>query len=214
MSRRAAAKSNANESIDVDSVDDDDLVEEVEQAALDEWKKVGDMIMNDPDEFANDDEFDHKHKKDEALALKMKTYPGDVDIEYTDGFEDIFNKVPPGEGDETMSVKPWLGAIKEPVPCPKGVKKAPQEDFAIDWVYGYRSEESRMNLHYNLKGQLVYSAACLGIIYDYEKMTQIYFGGGKTKKGGRKQNDDSKDSHTDDVTALALSDSKKVVATG
>ena len=152
MSRRAAAKSNANESIDVDSIDDDDLVGEVEQAALDEWKKVGNILLNDPDEFANDDEFDHKHKKDEALALKMKQYPGDMDIEYTDGFEDIFNKVPPGEGDETMSVKPWLGAIKEPVPCPKGVKKVPQEDFTIDWVYGYRSEESRMNLHYNLKG--------------------------------------------------------------
>lgn len=84
-----------------------------------------------------------------------------------------------------------------------------------------------MNLFYNNKGQLVYPAACLGVVYDYENMAQSYFGGGETKvrkkdkdgneidtKGGRKQNDDSKDSHTDDVTALAVSKSKKLVASG
>lgn len=130
----------------------------------------------------------------------------------------IFKKIPPGEGDESMSVKPWLGAIKCPAKWEKKEKKiskkVPKEDFGMEWCYGYRTEETRMNLYWNNQGQLVYPAAAVGIIYDYEKMTQKFFGGGKTKKAGRKQNDDSKNSHTDDVTSLALSDSRKLVATG
>ena len=45
-------------------------------------------------------------------------------------------------------------------------------------------------------------------------MKQRYFGGGKTDFGGRKQLDESKDGHTDDVTALCLSSDRKVVASG
>lgn len=98
----------------------------------------------------------------------------------------LFEKVPPGEGDEFAAVKPWLGAIKEPKNHPKINKKAPAEDFAIDWVYGYRSEEARMNCAFNADGNAVYPAAALGIVFDYKNMTQKYFGGGKTDFGGRK----------------------------
>ena len=45
-------------------------------------------------------------------------------------------------------------------------------------------------------------------------MTQKYFGGGKTTFGGRKQDDESKDGHSDDVTALCVSFSRKMVASG
>jgi hypothetical protein len=45
-------------------------------------------------------------------------------------------------------------------------------------------------------------------------MKQQYFGGGLTSFGGRKQNDNSKDGHSDDVTALCLSHSRKMVASG
>lgn len=45
-------------------------------------------------------------------------------------------------------------------------------------------------------------------------MKQLYFGGGKTDFGGRKQDDESKDGHSDDVTALAMSFSRKMVASG
>jgi len=56
----------------------------------------------------------------------------------------------------------------------------------IDWVYGYRSEEARMNVQYNAEGNAVYPTAALGVVLNYKKMKQSYFGGGKTDFGGRK----------------------------
>jgi WD40 repeat protein len=60
----------------------------------------------------------------------------------------------------------------------------------------------------------VYPAAALGIIFDYKNMAQVYFGGGKTESGGRKQDDESVNGHSDDVTALCVSFSRKLVASG
>lgn len=126
----------------------------------------------------------------------------------------LFEKVPPGEGDEFAAVKPWLGAIKEPKDHPKPNKKAPAVDYKIDWVYGYRSEEARMNCQFSHSGKAVYATAALGVVFDYKKMEQLYFGGGKTDFGGRKQDDESKDGHSDDITALCMSFSRKMVASG
>lgn len=126
----------------------------------------------------------------------------------------LFEKVPPGEGDEFAAVKPWLGAIKEPKDHPKPNKKAPTVDYAIDWVYGYRSEEARMNCQFSHSGKAVYPTAALGVVFDYKEMKQLYFGGGKTDFGGRKQDDESKDGHSDDITALCMSFSRKMVASG
>ena len=85
---------------------------------------------------------------------------------------ELFETVAPGEGDEFMAVKPWLGAIKEPIPAPKiGAegKKKPKKEYEIDWVYGYRSEEARMNLFFNNAGDAVYPTAALGIIYNFKE---------------------------------------------
>ena len=135
-------------------------------------------------------------------------YPGEESQDYDDIMAALVDKVAPGEGDEFAAVKPWLGAIKEPTNHPKPSKKAPKEDYAIDWVWGYRSEEARMNCQFNHLGQAVYPTAALGVVFDYRKMKQSYFGGGKTDFGGRKQLDEAKDGHTDDVTALCLSSNR------
>lgn len=84
----------------------------------------------------------------------------------------------------------------------------------MDWVYGYRSEEARMNCQFNAEGKAVYPTAAIGVVFDYKNMKQNYFGGGKTDFGGRKQDDESKDGHSDDVTALCLSFDRKMVASG
>ena len=56
--------------------------------------------------------------------------------------------------------------------------------------------------------------ASIGVIYDYRNQTQVYFGGGKTDFGGRKQQDESKDCHSDDITALCLNKGRNMVASG
>ena len=169
--------------------------------------------LEDSDDGA--DEFADENKKEQLKKMKAKSYPGDDQgQEYDATMAALFEKVPPGEGDEFAAVKPWLGAIKEPKDHPKPVKKAPDVEYAVDWVYGYRSEEARQNAQFNHLGQAVYPTAALGVVFDYKKMSQLYFGGGKTTFGGRKQLDESKDGHSDDVTALCLSLSRKLVASG
>lgn len=92
-------------------------------------------------------------------------------VELDEEAAELFDKVAPGEGDEFMAVKPWLGAIKEPIPAPQiggNSAKKPKEQYEIDWVYGYRSEEARMNLFFNNKGEAVYPTAALGVIYNFK----------------------------------------------
>lgn len=174
------------------------------------------MDQYDDEGELSHDEFTEGNKKDLAKKMKAKSYDDDAPVQYDDIMAAIFEKVEPGEGDEFAAVKPWLGAIKEPKSHPKPSKKTPAEEYVIDWVYGYRSEEARQNVQFNAAGQAVYPTAALGVIFDYMKMTQSYFGGGKTTKGGRKQLDNSNAAggHSDDVTALSLSMDRTLVASG
>jgi hypothetical protein len=102
-------------------------------------------MQQQPEVSDEEDEFQTDNKKTQGQAMKAKEYPGEEDQEYDDIMSSLIEKVPPGEGDEFAAVKPWLGAIKEPTNHPKPTKKAPKEEYAIDWVWGYRSEEARMN---------------------------------------------------------------------
>lgn len=163
---------------------------------------------DEPDEFAE------SGKEERAKAKRLAALEDHEGNEYDDYMAELFEIVPPGEGDEFAAVKPWLGAIKEPADHPPINKKAPKADFKIDWVYGYRSEEVRQNCQFNAKGHAVYPTAALGVVYDFKEKTQLYFGGGKTDFGGRKQKDESLSGHSDDVTALALSKSRKLVVSG
>jgi len=133
-------------------------------------------------------------------------------VELDEESAELFDKVLPGEGDEFMAVKPWLGAIKEPVPKPKVDASKPKAEYEIDWVYGYRSEEARMNLFFNDQGEAVYPTAALGVIYDFTGLKQKYFGGGATSYGSGKTKKEK--AHTDDVTALCVNSDRTKVATG
>lgn len=113
-----------------------------------------------------------------------------------------------------MATKPWLGAIKEPIPVPKNNPNKPSFTYEIDFVYGFRTDDARMNLYYNSLKQPVYMTAAMGVIYDSRKRTQKIFGGGETDLMIRKQNDNSIEGHTDDITALAMSNDRTLVATG
>jgi len=46
-------------------------------------------------------------------------------------------------GDESMSIKPWQAAVREPKDHPPINPAPPDHSYEIDFVYGYKSEESR-----------------------------------------------------------------------
>ena len=107
--------------------------------------------MSDSD---SDDHFGNDNQKEQRKKMKANDYGGDEEEAKFESKElaDLFEKVPPGEGDEFAAVKPWLGAIKPPKNPPKIKKKdkePPKEKFEIEWVYGYRSEEARQNCQFN-----------------------------------------------------------------
>lgn len=111
-----------------------------------------------------------------------------------------------GEGDQFMAVKPWIGALKAPSNPPKFVAEPPTTGLELEYVYGYRAIDSRQNLFYtNNPSKVVYMTAALGVVLDKTKNTQQFFGGGDTK---------SASAHNDDITALAISPDRTMVATG
>ena len=118
-------KKKEDSDIDSDLIDDEG---EVNAKAQELWQQLGQGKFQLEFDDEEDDGFGGKHNKDEARQLKMKTYgPEDEPVEYADGLDEIFHKVPPGEGDETMAVKPWVGAVKKPDPEPKNITKFPDE---------------------------------------------------------------------------------------
>ena len=42
-----------------------------------------------------------------------------------------------------MAIKPWRGAIKAPHPLPPIDAAKPEEQYEIDFVYGYKCEDVR-----------------------------------------------------------------------
>ena len=67
---------------------------------------------------------------------------------------------------------------------PEGVKinaEPPEQSAEIEYVYGFRSSDARMNLRYNTSGNPVFMSAALGIILDKTANTQKIFGGIQTE---------------------------------
>ena len=85
-------------------------------------------------------------------------------IEVDEEVADVFDIDEAVHGDESMSVKPWKGAIRAPSELPPIIPEAPKIEPTVKFVFGYRTEEMRMNLFYNPKKQPVYNTAALGII--------------------------------------------------
>lgn len=91
--------------------------------------------------------------------------------------------------------------------------EVPEQEFEIEYVYGYRTFDCRQNLRYNAKGQPVFMVAALGIILDQDSNTMKVFGGQETKMMAKNVADDSK-YHMDDILSLDISTDRKTVVTG
>ncbi|CAN0343693.1 unnamed protein product, partial [Scytosiphon promiscuus] len=77
----------------------------------------------------------------------------------------------------------------------------PDEDLELEWIHGYSAQGSRQNLVYNRNGEIVYPAACAGVV-----MTK------RTKPLQHRQTFNL--DHTQAITCLAMHPDKAHVATG
>ena len=120
----------------------------------------------------------------------------DSDIEeFGDGM--VFALEEEGTGEKFQAVKPWLGAIVAPTNHPEQDLAAPSSRLELDYVHGYRAQDASNNLFYNAAGEVVYSSAAIGIIYNSVEHKQKFYVG-----------------HDDDIISLAVSPDRQFVATG
>ena len=73
----------------------------------------------------------------------------------------------------------------------------PSHELQLDFVYGYRSHDSRHNIAYNVDGLIVSPAAAVGVCYDSKEHAQQFF-----------------TAHTDDVLCMAMHPDGEIIATG
>ena len=80
---------------------------------------------------------------------------------------------------------------------PEDEMDAPDDDFDMDWVYGYRGKDSSNNIHILPTGEIAYYIASVIVLYNPEAHSQRFYRG-----------------HTNDVECLALHPDKYVCASG
>ncbi len=126
------------------------------------------------------------------------------------GDEAMFEEDTVNAGDKFGAVLPFLGALVEPANHPPVNPSEPEENYALEYVYGYRTYDCRSNLYYTANGKVVFNVAALGVILDPKSNTQAFFGGGTLSKSTKAV----LDQHDDDIICLAISPDRKYVATG
>mmetsp|Transcript_5834 Transcript_5834/g.9343 ORF Transcript_5834/g.9343 Transcript_5834/m.9343 type:complete len:222 (+) Transcript_5834:21-686(+) len=166
---------------------------------------------NDSPDFTEDNEnrrvsVNKKTEEVEAFEPKDKPESDFFEFQAEDAAEDM---------QQFMAVKPWIGAVKEPDSHPDPDSNPPDETYELEYVYGYRCEDSRQNVFFNPDGNLVYMTACLGVILDKEANTQTFFGGGEVENKSKQVASD-KHHHNNDIMCLDVNTStgRQWAATG
>ena len=82
---------------------------------------------------------------------------------------------------------------------PDLVVDEPEEDFSIEWIYGYRGRDASGGPNiFSLKtGEICYSVAAAAILYHIEAHTQRHYMG-----------------HTEDIDCMAMHPTMPLMATG
>jgi len=114
----------------------------------------------------------------------------------------------PEEGEQAGACKPFTGAIVEPSKHPPHNPAVPDENYELEYVYGYRTYDSRQNLYFTANGKITYCTASVGVILDPQDNTQKFFAGGHSTKNRTKRH------HDNDIVCLSISPDRKYVATG
>ena len=165
-----------------------------------------------PGKFAEDADMegDGQRIRYDKKTGKATTGDGGKD---DDGREDDFFEVNEEEGEQFMSVRPWLGQIAEPDNHNPINNERPDVTYELEYVYGYRCADSKQNVYFNNQGNAVYMTAALGVILDHGPNTQKFFGGGEVENTAKNRAKDT-DHHTDDVMCIAVNKSRDTAVSG
>jgi microtubule-associated protein-like 6 len=132
---------------------------------------------------------------------------------HADEDHDDFFEVDEAVGEQTLSIKPWIGQVAEPTNHNPVNSEKPDEKYELEYVYGYRSADSRQNCHFNGDGNAVYMTAALGVILDAGSNQQTFFGGGEVENSSKITASDE-NGHTNDILCCKLSNDRSCAATG
>ena len=112
-----------------------------------------------------------------------------------------------------MAVRPWIGQVAEPSQHNEVCNDKPDVTYKLEYVYGYRSADSRQNVHFNSNGNACYMTAALGVVLDQNSNTQKFFGGGEVENTS-KQTANDECGHTNDIMCLKVCNERAMAATG
>ena len=130
-----------------------------------------------------------------------------------DGKEDDFFEVNEEEGEQFMSVRPWIGQITEPDNHNPVDNSQPAQTYELEYVYGYRCADSKQNVYFNSQDNAVYMTAALGVILDHGSNTQKFFGGGEVANTAKNVAKDT-NHHTDDVMCVSVNEARTTAVSG
>jgi microtubule-associated protein-like 6 len=184
--------------LDIDAEEEDGEEPEVPDPNAEEEAPVEDEEDEDGAEKIPEEEPDSDPEEDYKDGAEVER-DEILEKHNSDDLEDLFGLEEATTGDEFMAVKPWQGAIVAPsaAKTPKVDKSVPNDSLELEWVHGYRAQDTRSNLFYNEEGEICYTAAAVGITLNKKQWVQ-------------KHNLD----HTDDIISLAMSRCGKYCATG
>jgi len=132
---------------------------------------------------------------------------------HADKERDDFFEVEEATGEQFMSVRPWIGQIAEPDNHNPVCNDQPEAQYSLEYVYGYRSADSRQNVHFNSNGNACYMTAALGVVLDQNANTQCFFGGGEVDNVAKQKASDECH-HTNDVMCIKVSNCRTTACTG
>jgi WD40 repeat protein len=167
-----------------------------------QWKRSGPGVFHSSDETTisivhdvddHADETDISDVDSDVVTLQEHASGRKLEPEGDEFVVDV------AAGEEFMAVKPWKAAIYPPSEhgSDTASSKVPSSSLSLEFVHGYRGHDCRDNLFYTATGELVYSAAAVGIVYNKKTHTQRFYLG-----------------HTDDIICVALHGDGRIVATG
>ena len=166
------------------------------------WKVAYDT--SEPEEDIADEPEVEAGDEDAPVEDDQAGYDSAEEEDYLDGGRMLAHLTGKNVSEDKLSaVREWVdfvGRSKEDME-PMGDEGVPNNELALDWVYGYSARQTRGAVKYDGEGRIVYPAASLGVVLNKatsaeQTETQSYFMG-----------------HTDEITALDVHVASGVAAT-